>query len=197
MKKEKILREGVLKLPIYKTEDFTPKIKEKGAVKLDLNENFWVEEKFIKNLLASASKKLDLRFYPPPRGMLAVQAISNFYRIDEEAVIVGNGSDEILDLIAKTFVKSKAKVLTVEPTFPLYEFFVELYGGSKVQVFLEPNFELNMEKILEWNGKAPLLILCSPNNPTGNQFPKEDVKALLEGFKGLIIVDEAHAEFAK
>lgn len=197
MKSEEILREEVLKLPIYKTEDFTFRIKEEDAVKLDLNENLWVEEKFVKNLLISAFKDVDPRFYPPSRGMLAVQAISKFYGIDEEMVIAGNGSDEILDLIAKTFVKSKANVVIVEPTFPLYEFFVKLYGGNNVQVFLEPNFELNVEKILEWNGRTSMLIFSSPNNPTGNQFLKENVKILLEEFKGLVVVDEAYADFAK
>lgn len=197
MKKKEILRKEVPKLPIYKTEDLAYRIKQEEAVKLDFNENFWVEESFVKNLLTSVSKDVDLRLYPPPHGMWAVQAISKFYGFNEEMIAVGNGSDEILDLIAKAFVKSKAKVLIVEPTFPIYEFFVKLYGGKTVQVFLKPNFELNVGKILEWNERASLLILCSPNNPTGNQFKKENVKALLEEFKGLIVVDEAYAEFAK
>jgi histidinol-phosphate aminotransferase len=197
MKSEEILREEILKLPFYKTENFMSRIEIEEAVKLDLNENLWVEENFVKNLLASASKEVDPRLYPPPRGMLAVQAISDFYGLDEEMVIVGNGSDEILDLIAKTFVRSKANVLIVEPTFPLYKFSVELYGGNSVPVFLKPNFKLNVEKILEWNRQASMLVLCSPNNPTGNQFRKEDVKSLLEEFKGLIVVDEAYADFAE
>jgi histidinol-phosphate aminotransferase len=129
--------------------------------------------------------------------MLAVKAISKFYGLDEEMVIVGNGSDELLDLIAKAFVKRGTGVLIVEPTFPFYDFFVKLYGGEKTEVLLEPDFELNIEKILELGKKASLLILCSPNNPTGNQFKEDGVKALLEEFKGIIIIDEAYAEFAR
>jgi histidinol-phosphate aminotransferase len=197
MKKEEILRKEVLKLPVYKTEDLLYRIKEKEAVKLDLNENLVVEENFVRNLLALTSKDVDLRLYPLPHGMWAVQAISKFYGFSEEMIAVGNGSDELLDLIAKTFVKNKANVLIVEPTFPIYAFFVKLYGGNTTKVFLEPNFELNVEKILEWNGKASLLFLCSPNNPTGNQFKMEDVKTLLEEFDGLVVVDEAYVEFAK
>ncbi|MEM2994838.1 MAG: histidinol-phosphate transaminase [Candidatus Bathyarchaeia archaeon] len=197
MKKEEILREEVLKVPVYKTEDLLYRMMERKAVKLDLNENLGIEENFLRELLVSAFEDVDVRLYPPPHGMLAVRAISKFYGFSEDMVAVGNGSDELLDSIAKTFVRKESNVLIVEPTFPIYEFAVKLYGGNTIKIFLEPNFELNVEKILEWNGKASLLFLCSPNNPTGNQFRKEYVKALLEGFDGLIVVDEAYVEFAK
>lgn len=197
MKIEKLLRKDVLKIPVYETEYLTSKIEDENLVKLDLNENLVIKADFMKKLLASACKDVDPRLYPPPRGMLAVKAISKFYGLDEEMIIVGNGSDELLDLIAKAFVKSGTKVLIVEPTFPFYDFFVKLYGGEKIEVLLEPNFELNAEKILEMRKGVSLLILCSPNNPTGKQFREESVKALLEEFKGIIIVDEAYVDFAK
>jgi histidinol-phosphate aminotransferase len=197
MKIEKFLRKEVLEIPVYEAEYLTSEIEDEDLVKLDLNENLVIEANFMKNLLTSACKDVDTRLYPPPRGMLAVKAISKFYGLDEEMVIVGNGSDELLDLIAKAFVKRGTGVLIVEPTFPFYDFFVKLYGGEKTEVLLEPDFELNIEKILELGKKASLLILCSPNNPTGNQFKEDGVKALLEEFKGIIIIDEAYAEFAR
>ncbi len=196
MKIEKLLRKEVLEIPVYEAE-YLSKIEDENLVKLDLNENLVIEADFMKNLLVSACKDVDSRLYPSPRGMLAVGAISKFYGISKEMVIVGNGSDELLDLIAKAFVKRGTKVLIVEPTFPFYDFFVKLYGGEKIEVLLEPDFELNVKKILEMQKGVSLLILCSPNNPTGNQFKEESVKTLLEEFKGIIIIDEAYAEFAK
>ncbi|MEM3640474.1 MAG: histidinol-phosphate transaminase [Candidatus Bathyarchaeia archaeon] len=197
MKNRKLLRKEVLKIPVYETEYFTAEIGGEDFVKLDLNENLVIEANFMKSLLTSACKDIDPRFYPPARGMLALKAISKFYGLDEEMIIIGNGSDELLDLLAKAFIKNKTKVLIVEPTFPFYDFFVKLYGGDKIEVLLKPDFEPDVGKILELQKKASILILCSPNNPTGNQFKEDNVKALLEEFKGLIVIDEAYVEFAK
>ncbi|MEM3673808.1 MAG: histidinol-phosphate transaminase [Candidatus Bathyarchaeia archaeon] len=197
MKIEKLLRKEVLEVPVYEAEYHTSTTKDEDLVKLDLNENFVIKADFVKNLLASTCKEIDPRLYPPPRSILAIKAISKFYEFDEKMVISSNGSDEILDLIAKAFVKRGTKVLIAEPTFPFYTFFVKLYGGKKSEVFLRPDFELNVEKILEMQKGASLLIFCSPNNPTGKQFKEESVKALLEEFKGLVIIDEAYVDFAK
>jgi histidinol-phosphate aminotransferase len=197
LKIEKLLRKEILEVPVYEAEYRTSEVKDEDLVKLDLNENLVIKADFVKNLLASICKEVDPRLYPPPRSVLAVNAISKFYEIDEKMVIAGNGSDELLDLIFKAFVKCGTKVLIVEPTFPFYTFFVKLYGGEKIEVPLKPDFELNVEKILEMQKGASMLIFCSPNNPTGNQFKEENVKALLEEFKGLIVIDEAYADFAK
>ncbi len=169
----------------------------RGLVKMDLNENFLIEEDFIRYLLASACKDVDPRIYPPPRGKMAVSAIAEFYGLDEEMVVVGSGVDELLDLTCKKFVKKGTKALIVEPTYYMYSFFVNLYGGNKIDVLLKPNFEIDVDKILSLKNDASLLILCSPNNPTGNQFKEDDVKALLEEFKGLIVIDETYVEFAR
>jgi len=188
---------GDAKIPSYDAEYFNFKAESEDFVKLDLNENLVIDANFIKNLLISACENTDPRLYPPPRGMLALKAISKFYGLDEEMIIVGNGLDELLDIIAKAFVKSGANIIIVEPTFSMYDFFVRLYGGDKLEVLLKPDFTLDVERILELRKKASLLILCSPNNPTGNQFKEENVKALLEEFKGLVVIDEAYVEFAK
>jgi histidinol-phosphate aminotransferase len=85
----------------------------------------------------------------------------------------------------------------VEPTFPMYTFFTQLYGGNKVTVMLGPNFDLNVDAILKMADKeTALLFVCSPNNPTGNQFRESDIKKLLREFKGIVVVDEAYADFA-
>jgi histidinol-phosphate aminotransferase len=79
----------------------------------------------------------------------------------------------------------------------MYNYFTQLYGGRKVTALLRPNFELDIDAILKKIGKETrLLILCSPNNPTGNQLKKEDIKKVLQEFNGVVVVDEAYVDFA-
>jgi len=97
----------------------------------------------------------------------------------------------------KVFVRRDSKVMVVEPTFPMYTFFAELYGGKKVAVMLKKDYSLDVDVILKNADKdTRLLFVCSPNNPTGNQFRESDIKRLLEEFKGVVVVDEAYADFA-
>jgi histidinol-phosphate aminotransferase len=110
---------------------------------------------------------------------------------------VANGADEIMDLLMKVFIRKGSKIMVAEPTFPMYTFFAELYGGKKVTTMLNPDFSLDVDAILKKADKETrLLFVCSPNNPTGNQFEDSDVKQLLEEFKGIVVVDEAYVDFA-
>jgi len=198
VKAKKLARKEIQGLPSYDAESIFPEKLDEKVVKLDLNENLVISSDMVKKLLLKACQGVDARRYPPPHGATAVQAISNFFGFRESEVFVGNGSDELLDLLMKAFVEKQTKVLVVEPTFPLYTYFTQLYGGEKVTVLLKPDFGLDVDAILEKRGRAPsLLIVCSPNNPTGNQFAKSDLEKVVREFNGLIVVDEAYADFAK
>jgi histidinol-phosphate aminotransferase len=149
-------------------------------------------------LLLNACQEADVRRYPPPHGGAAVQAISKFFGFDKSEVFVGNGSDQLLELIMKAFLREQTKVLVVEPTFPLYAYFAQLCGGEKVTVPLRPDFSLDVDAVLEESGEKPsLLFVCSPNNPTGNQFKENGVKKVVQEFNGLVVVDEAYVDFAR
>jgi histidinol-phosphate aminotransferase len=103
-----------------------------------------------------------------------------------------------MDLLMKVFVRKGSKVLVVEPSFPMYTFFAQLYGGSTVPVLLRPDFSLDVDAVLEKADKGTrLLFVCSPNNPTGNQFREADIKRLLQEFEGVVVVDEAYVDFAR
>jgi len=136
--------------------------------------------------------------YPQPYSAMAIQAISDFLGFSESEISVGNGADDVLDLLMKVFVKKESKVLVVEPTFPMYTYFTQLYGGEKVTVLLRPNFELDVNAVLEkCDDRTSTIVICSPNNPTGNQFKRSDVKRILQEFSGIVVVDEAYVDFAK
>ena len=198
MKIEKAVRKEILELSLYDVERTYPQTLDERVAKLNLNENFAVARDEVRKLLLDVCKDIDIRLYPQPYGSLAVQAISKFFGFNESEISVGNGADEVLDLLMRVFVKKGSKVLVVEPTFAAYTYFVQLHGGRKVTASLRPNFELDVDAILEKiDGETSLLLLCSPNNPTGNQFRKSDIKKILQEFNGVVIFDEAYADFAK
>ncbi|MBT8172417.1 histidinol-phosphate transaminase [Candidatus Bathyarchaeota archaeon] len=197
MKIEKLVQKEVLDLSSYEVKNILEQKLDEKIVKMNLNENFAVPSDVIEKLLRDTCKNIDVRAYPSPRGGLAVKAISDFLCLSESEVAVANGADEIMDLLMKVFIRRGSKVMVVEPTFPMYTFFTELYGGKKVTVMLKEDFSLDVDSILKKADKETrLLFVCSPNNPTGNQFRESDIKQLLNQFKGIVVVDEAYVDFA-
>jgi histidinol-phosphate aminotransferase len=198
MKIEELVRKEVFELPLYEVENVLDRTLDEKVVKLNLNENFAAAVDSMEFLLLDACRDVDVRLYPSPYGGMAIKAISDFLGFSESEISVGNGADEVLDLLMKVFVKKGSKVLVVEPTFSMYNYFTQLYGGRKVTVLLRPNFELDIDAILKKIDKETrLLILCSPNNPTGNQHKKEAIKEVLREFNGVVVVDEAYVDFAE
>jgi len=198
MKIEKLVRKEVFELSLYEVKSILERTLDEKVVKLDLNENFAVAGDVVGKLLLNACRDVDVRLYPPPYGGIAIKALSSFLGFSESEISVGNGEDEVLDLLMRVFVKKDSKVLVVEPTFPMYTYFTQLYGGRKVTVLLRPDFELDVNAILKKIDKeTSLLVLCSPNNPTGNQLKEGDIKKILQEFKGVVVVDEAYVDFAK
>ena len=197
MKIKNLVQKEVRNLSSYEVKTILEKKTDKRIIKMNLNENFAISKVAINNLLMETCKSIDVRSYPPPRGSVAVKAIANFVGFDESEISVANGADELMDLLMKVFIRNQSKVIIVEPSFPMYTFFTELYGGKKVTIMLKRDFSLNIESILKRADKeTKLLFICSPNNPTGNQFKDSEIKTLLEEFKGIVVVDEAYGDFA-
>jgi len=197
MKIKDLVQKEVRDLSCYEVKTILGQKNEEKIVKMNLNENFAMPTETIEKLLLDACRSIDVRAYPPPRGSLAIKAISSFLGFSESEISVANGADEIMDLLMKVFIRKGSKVMVVEPSFPMYTFFVQLYGGSKVTVMLEPDFGLDVDAILKKaDRKTCLLFVCSPNNPTGNQLREADIKKLLQEFNGIVVVDEAYADFA-
>jgi histidinol-phosphate aminotransferase len=197
MKIKDLVQKEVKDLSCYEVKTILGQKDQEKIVKMNLNENFAMPTTVIQELLLDACRSIDVRAYPPPRGSLATKAISCFLGFSESEVSVANGADEIMDLLMKVFVRRGSKVIVAEPTFPMYTFFAELYGGKKVTVMLKKDFSLDVDSILKKADKETrLLFVCSPNNPTGNQFRESDIKQLLDEFNGVVVVDEAYVDFA-
>ncbi|MEM2875464.1 MAG: histidinol-phosphate transaminase [Candidatus Bathyarchaeia archaeon] len=189
---KKIVREELAHLQAVKVESVFPE----DYVRLNMNENFFVEPDVMEKIISEACREFDCRKYPENLAGEAVRAISHFLKVDESRVFVGNGLDQVMDILFRTYVGNGDKVIVVEPTFGLYSYFTKICGGNVETVLLNPDFSLNVKKIIETaKDGVSLVIFCSPNNPTGNQFPKEDLEKVLE-VEALVVLDEAYVHFA-
>jgi len=194
----KLVNPDILRVTPYKISEVSSLKGDRRLTKLDLNENFMVEPRVLKRLLLKACGAIDLRRYPDPQGSRAAGAIADFWNLSKSNVLVGNGSDDVLDRLTRAFVRRGSKILVVEPTFPMYTYYIQLCGGDNTPVLLRSDFSLDTDAILEsCCDDTNIVFICSPNNPTGVQFREEDVKKVLDGFSGLVVVDEAYADFAR
>ena len=109
---------------------------------------------------------------------------------------VGNGSDQILDLILVNLCSKKTKILTSDPTFGFFEERCKLYSIPTIKIPFSEKMQLNIDDFIKKSKTADMIYLDSPNNPTGFQFTRNDLKKLIQSFKGPIIIDEAYVEFA-
>lgn len=136
--------------------------------------------------------------YPDPQQTSVKKELSKYRSISEKKILLGNGSDEVLDLIFRAFCEPKQdNIITLPPTYGMYKVLAQINNVEEREVLLTERFEPSVKKILETvNENSKILFLCSPNNPTGNSFSKESVEVLLKTFNGLVVLDEAYVDFS-
>jgi histidinol-phosphate aminotransferase len=137
--------------------------------------------------------------YPDPRQLALKQEISSLRGCAVRQLLIGNGSDEILDLLFRAFcTPNKDDVVLMPPTYGMYAVLANINGVGIKEVPLTDDFQLNTSQILATVGPTTKAIFfCSPNNPSGNVFKTADITALLEGFDGLVVIDEAYIDFTE
>jgi histidinol-phosphate aminotransferase len=167
-----------------------------NVIKLDSNENYAVKREFTLDLINQTQGSLDVREYPLGGTERLVSALSNYTNIPPEMIGVGNGSDQVIDLILTNFASTETKILTSEPTFGFFEERCKLYSIPTIRIPFTNSMTLELKKFISNAKKAKILYLDSPNNPTGFQFTKNELEQLIREFEGLIIIDEAYVEFA-
>ena len=170
---------------------------QQDSLKLDSNENYVISKQFQSDIISGAKKNTDVREYPLGGVERLIQSISKYTKISPSMIGVGNGSDQILDLILSNFASKETKVLTSNPTFGFFEERCKLYSIPIITIPFSDDMKLDIRKFLSQAKKADILYLDSPNNPTGFQFPKNDLQKLIKSFEGLVIIDEAYGEFSK
>ncbi|WP_309614369.1 histidinol-phosphate transaminase [Flavobacterium sp.] len=135
-----------------------------------------------------------LNRYPDPYQWRLKQILSSKKKVAIENILIGNGSDEIIDLVQRVFGEpNEDAIIICPPTYGMYEVYANINNLKIISIPLTENFELNTEAILEQ--KAKILCLCSPNNPTGNSL--ENLECIIQNFNGIVFVDEAYIDFSK
>lgn len=136
----------------------------------------------------------NLNRYPDPYQWKLKQMLSNQKKLAIENILLGNGSDEIIDLAQRVFCEpNEDKIIICPPTYGMYEVYANINNLNIISIPLTINFQLNTEAILAQNAK--ILYLCSPNNPTGNSL--ENLEYIIENFNGIVFLDEAYIDFSK
>lgn len=167
----------------------------RDATKMDSNENIAISRDFQTELIDQAKKSADVRFYPLESAQRLISAISEYVQVPPEMIGVGNGSDQILDLILGNFAKPGTKVLVSDPTFSFFEERCKLYDIEMIRVPFSADMTLDAGQLESSADGCDMIYLDSPNNPTGHQPSRPDITRIIESFDGPVIIDEAYAEF--
>ncbi len=142
---------------------------------------------------------IGLERYPSSSQLEVKQAVAKYSRVKAENVLLGNGSDEIIDLLIRCFCEPKKEsILICEPTFGMYKIYAQLNDVAVKSVALnKDDFKFDIDAIIKgMNKNTKLLFVCSPNNPTGTSISVNEVKLIASKFSGLIILDEAYIDFS-
>ena len=136
--------------------------------------------------------------YPDPHQRQLKRQIAAMKGVREEQVFLGNGSDEAIDLAYRIFcTPGRDNAVAISPTYGMYRVAADMNDIKLREVPLGRDFSLPVEALLQAaDDRTKLLWLCSPNNPTGNVFPAEEIGRLLRRFDGMVILDEAYIDFA-
>ncbi len=189
-----LLRQEILSLHAYHVPDSA------GYTKLDAMENPYVLPQPLRSEIAELVASAAINRYPDPSASSLKKKIRDVTNLPQGmAVLLGNGSDEIIQLLAMAVNKPGAKLLSVEPSFVMYKMIATFTGMRYVGVPLTENFALDMPQMLKaiQREQPALIFLAYPNNPTGNSFAAHEVIQIIEAAQGLVVVDEAYYAFAE
>ena len=136
--------------------------------------------------------------YPDPQQMSVKAILAKQKSVKSNQILLGNGSDEVLDLLFRAFCEPKVdNVITLPPTYGMYGVLANINAVENKEVLLSNDFQPQIQKIMAAiTEKTKIIFLCSPNNPTGNSFEDESIVFLLQNFKGLVVIDEAYIDFS-
>ena len=136
--------------------------------------------------------------YPDPLQREVKKLLERVKGVPAENIFLGNGSDEAIDLPYRIFCEpGRDNVVSIAPTYGMYQVCADINNIECRQVLLDDNFQLHADAVLKaCDGHTKIIWLCSPNNPTGNSLDRDEIMKVIEGFEGIVIVDEAYIDFA-
>ena len=196
---EKLIRQELVAMEAYSPIQPLEVLSERsrvpveGVIKLDGNENPYGCSPRVREALASYPY---YHVYPDPEQRDLRKALEGYAGISAEHIVASSGSDELIDLILRLFLEPGDKVINCVPTFGMYPFSTEVCGGEVVEVPRDGSFAIDLARVKAGRDKrTKVIFVASPNNPTGNVTPEQDILELLD-MGIVVVVDEAYYEFS-
>ncbi|MCL2358223.1 MAG: histidinol-phosphate transaminase [Nitrososphaerota archaeon] len=172
-------------------------VEQSEIIKLNFNENLFIDRTKQTALIKQLSEEIDLRLYPEDEEVKLRKKLSHYLNVPQDFLVVGNAGDELIDRIVRLFIEPRDVAVSFTPSFAIPRLCVKRQGGQYIEIPLRANFQLDTNTMLNtFSDKTRLLYLCSPNNPTTNQLNPQDIEKLVQAFPGIVILDEAYGEFA-
>lgn len=180
----KIVRSNVAVLKPYSSARDEFKTQGKKMIFLDANEN---------------PNENGLNRYPDPQQGEVKAKISELKGVSEKNILLGNGSDEVLDLVFRAFCEpGNDNIITLPPTYGMYKVLADINNIENKEILLNEDFEPDVPEILNAvDENTRIIFLCSPNNPSGNSFDEDKISSILDNFNGLVVIDEAYIDFSE
>ena len=181
MNLQQLVRKNIWNLKAYSSA--RDEFKGEASVYLDANEN----------PLNSPYNR-----YPDPLQWKLKEKVSEIKHVDIQKIFFGNGSDEPIDIVIRIFCEPTVdNIVAIDPTYGMYKVCADINNVEYRSVLLKDNFILDADAVLKaTDDKSKIIFLCSPNNPSGNLLNKEEVLKIVQGFSGIVVLDEAYIDFA-
>ena len=184
---------------IYEQSGYdAPEYSQGVRIRLDANENPFSLQEPLKKKLLEEMGKVDFNRYPEAGSPGLREKYAQYFGVDRDLVMLGNGSDELIQILCLTFKGKINGVLVPVPSFVMYKIIAVNTGNKVVEIPLDQNFDLDTDAMLakmEMNFPA-LVFLSYPNSPTGNLFSRDKIEAIIKKTLGVVVVDEAYASFS-
>lgn len=183
---QNLLRKNIKELVPYSSA--RDEFKGEASIFLDANENAY-----------GSPLKSNYNRYPDPLQYKVKKRLSEIKGVPPRNIFLGNGSDEAIDILFRAFCNpGKDNVITVPPTYGMYEVSANINDVELRKINLLPDYQLNMEGIAEAiDENTKIIFICSPNNPTGNSINRADIETILANFNGLVVIDEAYINYSR
>lgn len=136
--------------------------------------------------------------YPDNKHQELISLISKYRNINKDEIVLCNGTDELIDLVIRVFCEpGKDKIITLNPTYGMYEVSAKINNVNNVKIDLDHNFQIDIKKVKsQFDDLTKIIFITSPNNPTGNCFNKDSIIEIIESFNGIVFIDEAYVDYS-
>lgn len=184
-------RPGIADLPPY------PQVETRGKIKLDANERAWNLPDSVRQSVAEQLQNIHFNRYPDSGEQKLRELIAADLGLEPTNVLVGNGSSELLAALCHVFGGPGRKIVFPQPSFSMYQTYIQMADSSPIPVQLAPDWSLAPTAVVAaaCQNEASLIILCNPNNPTGNVMPLTAIADIVANTVCPVVIDEAYVEF--